>query len=115
MRTLIGTLTFVLLAGCSTVSDLTVGNPTQTYVSTKSPDVIANCVFPAWQRYDESSELSNTGRDWQIVSRSFWRVNDVVQFDLSDEKSGSIIKHYQRPSASQSGRDIIRIAMNHCL
>lgn len=115
MRTLIGTLTFVLLAGCSTVSDLTAGNPTQTYVSTKAPKAIADCVFPAWQRYDEGAELSNTGRNWRIVSKSFWQVNDVVQFDLSDEKTGSIIKHYQGPSASQSNRDVIRVAMNHCL
>lgn len=115
MRILIGALAVALLAGCSTVSDLTAGNPTQTYVSTKPPEAIASCVFPAWKRYDENAQLSHPGQDWQIVSKSFFQVNDVVQFDLSDDKTGSIIKHYQRPEASQAGRDSIRIAMNHCL
>lgn len=115
MRFIVGVLSFAVLSGCATVSDLTAGKPAHTYLSTKLPEAVATCVFPAWQRYREGSTLSHTSHDWKIVSKSFWQVDDVVRFELSDQGTGSIIKHYQRSSTSEPDRDGIRIAMNQCL
>ncbi|RBL67477.1 hypothetical protein C3E98_031745, partial [Pseudomonas sp. MWU13-2625] len=102
MRILIAGVALVLLAGCSTPSDLMSGNPVSTHISTKNPKEIGLCVYPAWQDYRPTSVMSETQNGYRIVAGTdSGQTDDVLNIELAQQGKGSIVKLYQRASWSQ--------------
>ncbi|PTC29368.1 hypothetical protein C9382_12555 [Pseudomonas aylmerensis] len=116
MRIFFGVATVLLLAGCSTPSDLMAQKPVSTQVSQKLPKALALCVYPAWQDYRSNAVMNETTSGFRIVAGSdTGQTDDVLDIVLSDQRNGSIIKHYQRASWSQIGRGGLSSALNRCL
>ncbi|PYY88084.1 hypothetical protein DNK59_10545 [Pseudomonas sp. TKO26] len=116
MRILIGVVALALLAGCSTPSDLMAGNPVSIHISTKKPKDIALCVYPAWQDYRSTSVMSETQNGYRIIAGTdSGQTDDVLNIELAQQGSGSIVKLYQRASWSQIGRGGLVPSLNRCL
>ncbi|WP_210713266.1 hypothetical protein [Pseudomonas sp. MWU349] len=116
MRILIAGVALVLLAGCSTPSDLMSGNPVSTHISTKNPKEIGLCVYPAWQDYRPTSVMSETQNGYRIVAGTdSGQTDDVLNIELAQQGKGSIVKLYQRASWSQIGRGGLIPSLNRCL
>lgn len=116
MRILIAAVSLAVLAGCTTPSDLLASKPEYTHFSTKAPKEIALCVYPAWQDYRPTAVMNETSNGFRIVAGTdMGQTDDVLDIVWSDERSGSVVKSYQRAAWSQLGRGGLTAALNRCL
>ena len=116
MRILIAAAALVMLAGCSTPSDLMAGKPVTTQFTTKDPRAVALCVYPAWQDYRSNAVMSETPTGYRIVAGSdAGQTDDVLDVERGSRGKGSIVKHYQRAAWSKIGRGGLLPALNRCI
>ncbi|KRW62328.1 hypothetical protein [Pseudomonas sp. TTU2014-080ASC] len=115
MKLLMGGLVLAAIAGCTTASDLLRGAPEITATTKKSPKEYALCVFPAWQDYRSSANLSETIDGYRIVvgTEANGQTDDVL--DIKSDGSGSKVMLYQRAAWAQLGRGELRNSLNRCL
>jgi len=112
MRLFVGAVAVVLLAGCSSPSDLMSSAPAVTVASAKTPKAFALCVFPEWQEHNSNASMSETATGYRLVSGFAQQTDDVL--DISQAKSGSVAKLYQRVAWSQLGRGGLRDSLQKC-
>ena len=112
MKLIIGALAVALLAGCSSPSDLMSETPAITVSSAKTPKAFALCVFPAWQEHSSNASMNETTTGYRLVNGFAQQTDDVL--DISQVKSGSVAKLYQRVAWSQIGRGSLRDSIQKC-
>lgn len=109
MKLFVGALAVALLAGCSSPSDLMSTSPAVTVASAKTPKAFALCVFPEWQEHNSNASMTETSAGYRLVNGF---ADDVL--DISQTKSGSVAKLYQRVAWSQLGRGGLRDSLQKC-
>jgi hypothetical protein len=112
MKIILGALVLVLLAGCSSPSDLVASGPSITVSSSKTPKAMALCVFPAWQEHNSTASMSETASGYRLVNGFAQQTDDVL--DITSAKTGSVAKLYQRVAWSQIGRGDLRESLQRC-
>ncbi|KPG98330.1 hypothetical protein AEQ67_13330 [Pseudomonas sp. RIT-PI-q] len=115
MRILIGAVAVMLLAGCTTPSDLLKGAPELSGTSKKDPKTYALCVYPSWQDYRSSSIMSETSSGYRIVAGNDFNGQTDDVLDVKKSASGSSVKLYQRMAWQQLGRSSLKDSFNSCL
>jgi len=115
MRILIGALAVVLLAGCTTPSDLLKGTPELSANSKKDPKTYALCVYPSWQDYRSSAVMSETSAGYRLVAGNDMNGQTDDVLDIKRTKEGSAVKLYQRMAWQQLGRAELKESFNSCL
>lgn len=115
MRVLVGAVAVMLLAGCTTPSDLLKGSPELSGTSKKDPKAYALCVYPHWQDYRSSSVMSETSTGYRIVAGSEMNGQTDDVLDIKKMPSGSSVKLYQRAAWQQLGRGDLKSSFNSCL
>lgn len=115
MKLIVGAVAVMLLAGCTTPSDLLKGSPELAGTSKKDPKAYALCVYPSWQDYRSSSVMSETTNGYRIVAGSEinGQTDDVL--DIKKASTGSVVKLYQRAAWQQMGRGELKSSFNSCL
>ena len=115
MRILIGAMAVMLLAGCSTPSDLLKGEPEAVASTKKDPKAYALCVYPHWQDYRASSVMSETLAGYRLVAGSEMNGQTDDVLDIQRTATGSTAKLYQRMAWQQMGRGGVKSSFNSCL
>jgi uncharacterized lipoprotein YajG len=115
MRVLIGALALVVLAGCTTPSDLLKGEPELSANTKKSPKEFALCVYPSWQDYRSSSILSETASGYRIVAGNDFNGQTDDVLEIKQSALGSTVKLFQRMAWQQVGRSDLKTSLNSCL
>lgn len=105
----------VLMAGCTTPSDLLKGAPELSANTKKSPKAYALCVYPSWQDYRSSSNMSETANGYRIVAGSDMNGQTDDVLDIKRTDFGSSVRLYQRMAWQQMGRGALKSSFNSCL
>lgn len=115
MRILIGLAAVILLAGCTTPSDLVSGEPEVSATTNKSPKAFALCVYPSWQDYRTSAAMSETTNGYRIIVGNDFNGQTDDVLEISKIRAGSSVKLYQRMAWQQLGRGDLKTSLNKCL
>jgi uncharacterized lipoprotein YajG len=102
----------VMMAGCSSPSDLMASAPSATVSSTKTPKALSLCVFPVWQEHNSNASMSETANGYRLVSGFAQQTDDVLDITLT--KTGSVANLYQRVAWSQIGRGDLKESLQKC-
>lgn len=114
MKFIVVVLGGMLLAGCSTPSDLKKNPPSISASSKKSPKQYALCVLPKWQESRSASTMSETENGYRLIVATDISADEVLE--VTSVGSGSKVSLYQRmPWAKMVGRGAIEDAVRDCL
>lgn len=115
MKLFVGALAMVVLAGCTTPSDLLKGAPELSANTRKDPKAYALCVYPSWQDYRSSAVMSETSTGYRLVAGNDMNGQTDDVLDIRNIKGGSAVKLYQRMAWQQLGRADLKKSFNSCI
>jgi len=105
----------LVLAGCTSPSDLLRRAPELSATTSKDAKAYALCVYPHWQDYRSTSILSETENGYRIVAGSEMNGQTDDVLDVRRVAGGASVRLYQRMAWQQMGRGELRKSFHDCL
>jgi hypothetical protein len=115
MRILVGAMAVMLLAGCTTPSDLKSGSPVFSSSTKKSPKQYALCVFPKWQDSNAGSMMTETEDGYRLVISNPGVGQTDELLEIEKTTTGASVRHFQRIAWVQVGRGDVSDAVKKCI
>lgn len=113
MQTVIASMVFVLLVGCTT-SSIGDGQPTLSLTTNKQPAPYILCVLPKWQESSAQPVMSQITGGYRLVLGSADRTDDILV--VTGRDGGSSVNLYHRPSFVPGlWRGSVDVAVRNCL